>query len=486
MSDIVVVFLSEDTKKIEKLVSLLNDVAPTWWCKDMAHGDWEERVREAIKISKLVVPVFSENCKAPRKNILYGEVGCALDLGIPVIPFCIGKCQLSFRHDILDRVNAFGWDGSPTDPKFIELTQKIRATLSPENLSPKRLNFIRTDNVALKLPTFVYSLSSHETQLAPIDGMKILHNFTPSNILVSAYDAKKEMFVNGKSDKPGRWKKNSHFENAFKNLKNETFVTFLDSGNYEANRKREDVPYEWKKEHFWEVAKCLQADVTFSYDAYPVPKTQQQLVTKICKGFEQDFKNISLENGFICPIIHIPQKTLSTDSIGDFAADVALLVAQELSAKMIAIPERELGDGLIARMKNVRKIRKKLDSMGRYCPIHLLGTGNPISIALLAVAGADSFDGLEWCRTAVDQHGSSLYHFQHFELFRKHAYTDPKISYFVERNQYKIATLAHNFYTFNGWISSIQRLIQSGNTTEVMNKVQNACGIELNLPSLDS
>jgi hypothetical protein len=36
--------------------------------------------------------------------------------------------------------------------------------------------------------------------------------------------------------------------------------------------------------------------------------------------------------------------------------------------------------------------------------------GNPWSIAVLTAAGADSFDGLEWCRVTVDRRTAQLHH----------------------------------------------------------------------------
>lgn len=43
---------------------------------------------------------------------------------------------------------------------------------------------------------------------------------------------------------------------------------------------------------------------------------------------------------------------------------------------MIAVPERELGDGIVARARAVHEIRRSLDSLGFYQPLHLLGCGN--------------------------------------------------------------------------------------------------------------
>jgi len=86
----------------------------------------------------------------------------------------------------------------------------------------------------------------------------------------------------------------------------------------------------------------------------------------------------------------------------------------------IAVPERELGEGICKKADTVIKIREKLNTIGRYQPIHILGTGNPLSILILAAAGADLFDGLEWCRTVADRDTGFLFHHQQFEFFLKH------------------------------------------------------------------
>ena len=94
------------------------------------------------------------------------------------------------------------------------------------------------------------------------------------------------------------------------------------------------------------------------------------------------------------------------------------LVAEQLFPVMLAVPECALGEGIFERARTVRKIRNSLDSIGMFVPLHLLGTGNPLSIIYYAIAGADSFDGLEWCQTVVDHDTGRLSHFQHWDLFR--------------------------------------------------------------------
>lgn len=94
------------------------------------------------------------------------------------------------------------------------------------------------------------------------------------------------------------------------------------------------------------------------------------------------------------------------------------MAAEQLYPVLLAVPERTLGEGIVERTRTVRKIREALNALEVYCPLHLLGTGNPLSIIAYALAGADSFDGLEWCQTVVDHETGRLSHFQQWDLFR--------------------------------------------------------------------
>jgi queuine/archaeosine tRNA-ribosyltransferase len=98
--------------------------------------------------------------------------------------------------------------------------------------------------------------------------------------------------------------------------------------------------------------------------------------------------------------------------------EAARLAAELLYPVLLAVPERTLGEGIVERTRTVRKIRAALNTLEVYCPLHLLGTGNPLSIIAYALAGADSFDGLEWCQTVVDHETGRLYHLQQWDLFR--------------------------------------------------------------------
>jgi hypothetical protein len=87
-------------------------------------------------------------------------------------------------------------------------------------------------------------------------------------------------------------------------------------------------------------------------------------------------------------------------------------MGSECKSSFIAIPERELGDGILERFDLTKKI---CDELRRVCPnvgLHVLGCGNPLTFAFLCVAGVKMADGLEWYRTFAAEN-FHLHHFQH-------------------------------------------------------------------------
>jgi len=139
-------------------------------------------------------------------------------------------------------------------------------------------------------------------------------------------------------------------------------------------------------------------------------------------------------------------------------------VAKNTDPIMIAVPERLLGDGIIERAKTVLQIRKKLNETDCYYPLHLLGTGNPLSILLYSMCGADSFDGLEWSQTTVDHNTGLLYHFQQRELFGEQ-------SPFCTLNgfPYHQATFGHNLLFYRTWMENTHICNKNGSFLDLAN-----------------
>jgi hypothetical protein len=120
---------------------------------------------------------------------------------------------------------------------------------------------------------------------------------------------------------------------------------------------------------------------------------------------------------------------------------------------------------VLAIAKTVGAIRETLNETGRYYPVHIVGTGNPLSILVYAACGADSFDGLDWCQTVVDHTTGLLYHSLQLDFFTHQTPygSDAKLPYLLR-------ALAHNLMFYLGWMEKIRKAIGEGGIAEMIAK----------------
>ncbi|MEW5708610.1 MAG: hypothetical protein AB1830_06835 [Pseudomonadota bacterium] len=232
-----------------------------------------------------------------------------------------------------------------------------------------------------------------KTNLMPVDYAELLNAAAHPLFLVSAYD-----IANCPLEHRRR------INAALSQCKERKTAILMDSGNYEAFWKGDST---WTTDRFHEVARASEHHLCFCHDNQKPPGTAKAIAEDVVSSVLRDQEHTL---GTVAPIVHGPAEMLSV---------AARIVVEQLYPIMLAVPERELGDGIVARIKTVKRLRRALDELGFYCPLHLLGTGNPLSIAVYAMAGADSFDGLEWCQTVVDHQTGKLFHFQQWDLFKE-------------------------------------------------------------------
>jgi hypothetical protein len=295
-----------------------------------------------------------------------------------------------------------GWKGDGNHPGFRQLLRRIGIVIPPR-AKPRRPLSIADGKVPL--PALFFSVSSHETQLVPPDALKALRVFGAPNILISAYDM------------VARRKPQALLRELAEYRKSGGFV-LVDSGNYEASRLG---TRRWKAADLKEALAQAPHDGAFCFDVLNPRHSADRAVEEIIEAVERDQTFTSAP---VLPIVHAPKLERGGYKL-DHIPKIIRQIADRLEPLLIAIPERELGAGLIARAKTVRSIREELNRLPYYQPLHLLGTGNPWSIAVLAAAGADTFDGLEWCRIVVDPELERIHHFQHFDLFVEQAARSP-------------------------------------------------------------
>lgn len=395
MADVFVAYSSTDRATVEKLIGLLELRWSVWW-DDLIIGDFDVAIESAIADAKCLLVLWSASSR--EKPEVKDEVRLAQQAGIPVIAAKVSECVPPYGFQALSFSDLIGWDGDPAHPAFRQLLRRLSVAVPPRMPATAPVRIL---SGRLALPSLFLSVSSHETQLAPGPAVQALRVHKAPSILVSAYDA----IGARRDDKMLRELESYREEGGF---------VLVDSGNYEATRLRDKS---WSPADLAEALSRMPHDCVFCFDELRPVRDVEEAVAQVQAAVERDQKHTAAP---VLPIVHarqFPKRGFDT-------ANLPLIikgVAEQLEPALIAVPERELGAGLIERARTMTKIRQTLADLPFYQPIHLLGTGNPWSVAVLAAAGADSFDGLEWCRVAVDHDSGRLHHYQHFDFFRYQA-----------------------------------------------------------------
>lgn len=289
----------------------------------------------------------------------------------------------------------------------------------------------------LPLPVYFPSISSVKTALRPQEYLQLLSSLgrLKGQFLVSAFDLAGIEQLQSARD-------------ALASARQAGIVTLMDSGNYESFWK--DAQSDWKQADFHKMLGEFPCDLAFGFDEQQPPANAGDHVALIVERWRTD--QAAAGSCRIVPIVHA-----STNELPALCA----AVAAETGVTMVAVPERRLGDGILDRARAVQTIRAALNELGRYVVLHLLGTGNPISIALYSAMGADSFDGLEWCQTVVDHETGLLYHLSQADFFAgQTAWGDDADLSFQAR------TLAHNLEFFADWMRRLRDAAGQGRLNE--------------------
>jgi queuine/archaeosine tRNA-ribosyltransferase len=366
------------------------------------------------------------------------------------------------------RVSLIGWKGQREGEDLTSLTSKIGLMKNTVKKFVRQSEDLVLNTRRLRHPAFIFSVSSFETQISPAKTLELLNTFPPAAVLASAYDVLG--MADGSTDV-------TPSDEVLKQLESKNTVIFLDSGNYEAHRFENS----WWPRNPWllkEAANRLRCDVVFSHDKLvDVPSAtsanQEQLVEQVLSEVARDEKNLS--GAAVSPIVHAPRLP-DRSYVSFFLPEVCFHVAKTKRPPLIAVAERELGDGILERARRVRSIRRALNRLDFFQPLHILGTGNPLSMLILAFAGGDVFDGLEWCRTVVDGGTMRLHHFHHFDLFasQRSRIADELLREYLENKDEiltaKAKAVLHNLYFFSQFVAELQQAHQQDAYKEMFDR----------------
>jgi len=301
--------------------------------------------------------------------------------------------------------------------------------------SALRPDSIKIGGTVLALPIYFPSVSSTKTALPALDYVRALAVLGTINnqFLVSAYD-----YIRASGAEQ------EELRALLAHAKGAGTTVLMDSGNYESYWNRQCGT--WLQTDFHRAIPELACPLAFGFDEQEPPDDFESHVRVIVE--RQALDQAAAGSTTIVPIVHGKPKTLP---------GLCAAVAKATDVPMIAVPERGLGNGIFQRASTVMAIRQALDAHGRYVGLHLLGTGNPISLALYSIAGADSFDGLEWCQTVVDHETALLFHFSQADFFsRQTSWGDN------EDLSFHAKALAHNLEFYTDWMKRLRQALHIG------------------------
>lgn len=186
-------------------------------------------------------------------------------------------------------------------------------------------------------------------------------------------------------------------------------LIFLDSGGYEASKDAElsDIgdrihhPKEWTQEMHEGVLAKWQPSVPSVLISYDHPKARMEFAEQI----ERARSMAPGRTGFLRELLLKPETEIQTRlHIDKLLPHIHRLADFDI----IGVTEKEIGNSLVDRMKNIAKLRRALTRAGIDIPIHVFGSLDTISTPMYFLAGADIFDGLTWLRFAF-HNGLTIY-----------------------------------------------------------------------------
>ncbi|MBU7030159.1 MAG: hypothetical protein HXS48_24715 [Theionarchaea archaeon] len=299
---------------------------------------------------------------------------------------------------------------------------------------------IEINRKVINTPFFFPAISSIKTNLKIEEYTELIQKIGYPSFLISSYD----IFH------ADAMEKNNLIEIVSQSTDGE-ITTLLDSGHYEAFWYHDT---EWSFENLESILDKITVDLCFSFDN--VFDDTENLEQHIKDTITNTAKTAGIQkSGTTIPLIHSDPKSFPK---------VIHDVIEGINPEIIGVPERELGLSIFERAAMVKRIRDELDKTNQQIPLHLLGTGNPISILIYSICGADMFDGLEWCKTVAIPKTGHLFHFVQKELIDCNC-TACKI----KDIPYHTQTMAHNLVFYGEFVEKIQESIKNEEIDRILN-----------------
>lgn len=267
-------------------------------------------------------------------------------------------------------------------------------------------------------PAFYFSVSgAAKSHLSPLVHLRLLEAVRASHVLVSCYD-----LIRASADVQ------CELVSGLERLMEAGATVVLDSGGYEARWLQDRS---WSLQEYARALELLDTHYVLAFDWGEDP--QEEL-------WARSLDLIGSEDRFV-PIVHAESDEL---------LEPVLACLEEYSPPLVALAERELGDGIMEVRASISAVRMRLEATFECTPpLHVLGAGNPLSILAYYDAGASSFDGLDWCQTVADFATATMHHSKHLDLFaHQSAEGMASANYFTR-------LLGHNCAFYRSWMQEL-------------------------------
>ena len=167
-------------------------------------------------------------------------------------------------------------------------------------------------------------------------------------------------------------------------------VLLLDSGAFEEHY----AGREWGFDEYARQVGAVPCDVYASYDEMPTGRQTNEDALDAARGSLA--RSSAIGHAAECmAVLH--------GGAGEQLAGVAGALARSGGGpRMYAVPEREMGGSAAEKIGTAARVRRALSGADPRNVLHVLGCGDPVLMALLAYAGVDSFDSVDWSRWAVN------------------------------------------------------------------------------------
>jgi|SRR5579872_6173 len=250
----------------------------------------------------------------------------------------------------------------------------------------QKRNLVFPNGVSVRTPILVPSFSSRVKEIGSI--FEATKQFIDGPFLMSLFDVAKN-HVQAPLD----------------------FATpvFLDSGGYEVSKQSDlsDVGDEstsasdWSFSEYQAAVRNWNSPVETVFISYDHPKRRHSIPEQVKTAAAVELPIGPYVRELLLKPETVNQSFLPMDAIGKSAGQMGLFAA-------IGVTEKEIGNSVFERMKNIARLRRKLHQVGIECPIHVFGSLDTVTTLFYFVAGADIFDGLTWLRYAYSG-GRTLY-----------------------------------------------------------------------------